>query len=124
MSRRRLGRRWELHACAFLRRHGVQILETGYQCRFGEIDIIGMDGQPLAIVEVRARGAGSIAQAIETVDANKRRKIILTARYLLMQRPEWSERPMRFDVVAIENIETARARVDWIRDAFSVEPCI
>ena len=80
-----------------------------------------MDGETLTIVEVRARGAGSIATAIETVDARKRRKLIRTARHLLMRRPEWSERPLRFDVVAIENIDTTRARFDWIKNAFGVE---
>jgi len=121
LSRRRLGHRWERRACAFLRSRGINILETGYQCRFGEIDIIGLDGQTLTIIEVRARGAGSVATAIETVDTGKQRKLIRTARHLLMQRPEWSERPVRFDVIAIENIDTSQTRFDWIRGAFEVE---
>lgn len=80
-----------------------------------------MDGQTLTIVEVRARGGGSVAAALETVDARKRRKLVRTARHLLMQHPEWSERPVRFDVIAIEDIDSPRARFEWIRDAFDAE---
>lgn len=121
MSRRRLGTHWERRACAFLERHGIKILETGYECRFGEIDVIGLDGQTLAIIEVRARGNGSVTSALDTIDRRKRRKLVLTTRHLFMQRPEWSEKPVRFDVVAIDDIDTAQARYEWIRDAFDAE---
>ena len=104
-----------------MRRHGIKILETGYQCRLGEIDIIGMDGTTLAIVEVRARGSGSVTRALETVDTRKRRKLVRTTRHLLMQRPEWSESPVRFDVIAINNIDSPQAHYEWIKDAFDAE---
>ena len=80
-----------------------------------------MDGRTLTIVEVRARGGGSVAAALETVDARKRRKLVRTARHLLMQRPEWSEWPVRFDVIAIDDIDSTRARFEWIRDAFDAD---
>ncbi|NNC64747.1 MAG: YraN family protein [Gammaproteobacteria bacterium] len=124
MSRRRLGQRWERRACTFLRSRGLRILQTGYQCRFGEIDIIGMDGQTLTIIEVRARGGGSVACALETVDTHKRRKLVRTARHLLMRRPEWSDRPLRFDVIAIDNIDTPQAHYEWIRNAFDAESAL
>ena len=124
MSRRQLGQRWEQRACAFLKSHGVRVLETGYQCRFGEIDLVCVDEQTLVIVEVRARGGGSVANALETVDTRKRRKLVRTARHLLMRRPELSEKPVRFDVIAIENIDTAQARLEWIRDAFDAESAV
>jgi putative endonuclease len=120
MNRRQAGRVWEKRASAFLRRRGVKTLEMGYQCRFGEIDLVCVDERTLVIVEVRARGGG-IARALESVDTRKRRKLIRTARHLLMQRPEWSERPVRFDVIAIENIDSAQARYEWIKDAFDAE---
>lgn len=121
MSRRQAGRLWEKRAGEFLRRHGVRILQTGYECRFGEIDLVCIDGRTLVIVEVRARGGGSVASALETVDTSKRRKLIRTARHLLMQHPQWSEWPVRFDVIAIENIDTAEVHYDWVKDAFDAE---
>jgi len=121
MSRRQAGRFWEKRARAFLRKRGVKVLEAGYECRFGEIDLICIDEQTLIIVEVRARGRGSVASALETVDASKRRKLTRTARHLLMQRPEWSEWPVRFDVIAIDDIDTAQAHFEWIKHAFDAE---
>lgn len=80
--------------------------------------MIGLDGQTLTIVEVRARASGSVTSALDTIDARKRRKLVLTTRHLFMQRPEWSEKPVRFDVVAIDDIDTRQARYEWIRGAF------
>ncbi len=116
-----MGQRWERRACAFLKSHGLKVLETGYHCRLGEIDLVCADEQTIVIVEVRARGGGSVASAAETVDASKRRRLIRAARHLLMRRPEWSERPVRFDVIAIEDIDTTQARFEWICDAFDAE---
>lgn len=121
MSQRQAGQLWEKRASAFLRSRGVKTLEMGYQCRFGELDLVCLDRRTLVIVEVRARGGGSVVSALETVDTRKRRKLVRTARHLLMQRPEWSERPVRFDVVAIEDIDSGNARFEWIRDAFDAE---
>lgn len=121
MSRRQSGRRWEARARDYLRRHGVKVLLAGYECRFGEIDLVCVDGQTLALVEVRARGSGSVAAALETVDARKRRKLVRTARHFLMRHPEWSERPLRFDVIAIEGIDEPHTRLAWIKAAFEAE---
>lgn len=115
------GRRWERRAAAFLRRRGLRILASRYRCRHGEIDLVCADGATLVVVEVRARGCGSVARAAETVDAAKRRKLVRAARHLLMRRPQWSERPLRFDVIAIDGIDGPRPRLEWIRDAFEAD---
>jgi putative endonuclease len=52
------------------------------------------------------------------VDGFKQRKIVLATRHLLMRHPEWHDRPLRFDVVAIEGIESEAPRIEWIRNAF------
>ena len=40
-----LGERAERAAIAFLKSHGLNIIETNFACRFGEIDIIGQQAQ-------------------------------------------------------------------------------
>lgn len=121
MTAARAGRLWERRAGAFLRGRGLRILASRYRCRYGEIDLVCADGATLVIVEVRARGRGSIMRSIETVDAAKRRKLVRTARHLLMRHPRWCERPLRFDVVAIDDIDGACPRLRWIRNAFEAE---
>ncbi|MFS8606631.1 MAG: YraN family protein [Gammaproteobacteria bacterium] len=70
------------------------------------------------IVEVRARRGGALVRASESIDARKQRRIVRAARHLLMSRPAWRERPVRFDVVAIDGIEADEPEIEWIRAAF------
>jgi putative endonuclease len=118
MTRRSDGRYWEERVCEYLERHGLKILWHGYRCRFGELDLVCADGDTLTIVEVRSRAAASVVSALETVDATKRRKLVQTTRHLLMRYPEWAQRPLRFDIVAIDGSDTPDARYAWIKNAF------
>jgi putative endonuclease len=118
---RRDGRFWEDQAGRYLQARGLRVLEARYRCRFGELDLICADRDSLVIVEVRARGRGSRLKSVETIDAAKRRKLVQAVRHLLMSRPRWSERPLRFDVVAIDDIDGANPRYQWIRNAFDAD---
>jgi putative endonuclease len=112
------GRRWELAVAGYLRAHGLEVMELGYQCRLGELDLICRERETLVIVEVRARSRRARGSALETVDWRKRRKLVRATRYYLMRHPEWLERAMRFDVVAIDAIDTPVPRLTWIKNAF------
>ena len=92
-------------------------MKKRYRCRLGELDLVCLDGATLVIVEVRARSTSSFADAAESVDAAKRRKLVRAARHLLMTHPEWQDYPVRFDVFSANDIDT-NPRVRWIRDAF------
>lgn len=121
MTARRDGQYWEDQASRYLRSHGLRVLEARYRCRFGELDLVCAHCESLVIVEVRARGRGSFVRALETIDAAKRRKLVQTTRHLLMTHPQWGELPLRFDVVAIDDIDSAHPRYEWIRNAFDLE---
>ncbi len=112
------GRYWEAAASDYLERHGLRTLLRGYRCRLGELDLVCSEGRHLVVVEVRARRSSGYASAAGSVDGRKRRKIVLATRHLLMCHPHWSARPLRFDVVAIEGIESVRPRLRWIKNAF------
>jgi putative endonuclease len=113
-----LGRAWESRAAAFLSGRGLQILVQGYRCRLGELDIVCSDGNRLIVVEVRARSQSSKGQAIETVGYRKQRRIVNATRHFLMRNPDWYSRPVRFDVIAIDRIDTGDPAFQWIRNAF------
>lgn len=117
-DRRETGRYWEDAAAAYLARHGLRTLLRGYRCRLGELDLVCSEGERLVIVEVRARRSSRYASARASVDAHKRRRIVLATRHLLMRYPNWHQRPLRFDVVAIEHIESNAPALHWIKDAF------
>jgi putative endonuclease len=112
-----IGQRYEAIARKHLEHAGLRIIETGYRCRLGELDLICQQRSQLVVVEVRARRSASRVSAAESVDRFKQRRIVAATRHFLMTHPFWAERPLRFDVVAISNIDT-NPHIDWICDAF------
>ena len=112
------GQLWESHAATYLEHHGLAILARGYRCRLGELDLVCRDGGHLVIVEVRARSSGARCSAIDSIDVHKRRRIVQATRHLLMRRMEWQAAPIRFDVVAFDDIDTPEPHIRWIKNAF------
>ena len=113
----RIGRRAERRAERLLRRHGLRTLARNYARRTGEIDLVMLDGDVLAFVEVRYRAAGAWTSGLGSVDANKRRRITRTAERYLAEHPEHRYRAIRFDVVAATK-GNYRLACEWIQDAF------
>ena len=111
-----LGRTWEARAAALLASKDVRIIARGYRCRLGELDIIGTDGSALIVIEVRARSGDG--RAIETIGLDKQRRIVNATRHFLMKNPEWFSRPIRFDVIAIDHIDSGEPEIRWVRNAF------
>ena len=91
----------EADAEEHLRRNGMSLLERRYRSPYGEIDLIMLDEEVLAFIEVKARFRGTIHSAQLAVTPVKQQKIIRTALCYLASHPEHAHRIMRFDVVAI-----------------------
>jgi len=116
-STRQRGAYWEQVAEAYLKRQGLKTLERNYQARFGEIDLVMLDGRTLVFAEVRYRKSNRHGSGADSVTAVKQRRIINTARRFLQQHPHESGRPCRFDVLSIGS-GICGPRIDWIRNAF------
>ena len=112
------GRHFEAVAAEYLEDRGLVVLARGYRCRLGEIDLVCRDPRTLVIVEVRARSSRALASAVASIDARKRARIVNATRHFLMRRNEWRDAVIRFDVVAFDAIDTADARISWLRNAF------
>ena len=109
----------EAIAAEYLRKKHYHLVAAGYQCRFGEIDLIVSNRKYLVFVEVKLRISGSFAKAMEYVDRRKQDRIRMTASMYLSQNPT-SLQP-RFDVIEIyapEGMETARPEIRHMEDAF------
>lgn len=112
------GRHWESRAAAYLEQRGLAVLARGYRCRMGELDLVCRDGGQIVVVEVRARSRGALCSAVESIDVHKRQRIVQATRHWLMRHSAWQTAIIRFDVVAIDAIDTAEPRIAWIRNAF------
>ncbi len=121
MNRQSSGRAWETVARDYLQTRGLRILKQRYRCRLGELDLVCRDGPTLVVVEVRARKKGSFASAIDSIDWKKRHKIILATRHLLMCNPQWNTQPLRFDVFAVNDIDTTTPQFQWTQNAFDAD---
>ncbi|MEE9354617.1 MAG: YraN family protein [Methylococcaceae bacterium] len=105
-------------ASTHLQERGLHLLERNFRCRQGEIDLIMTHGDVLTFIEVRYRKNDYYGSPLESVTPQKRAKIITTAQYYLLQNPQASNQPMRFDVVAASSDVHGNINFDWVQDAF------
>ena len=112
-----VGAEAEAVAAARLERGGVRILARNYRCRFGEIDIIGLEGPLLIFVEVRYRRRPGRLSALESVDRHKCRRVLTASQYYLNRHKQYQALQCRYDVVAIAGALSAPT-LEWIKNAF------
>ena len=108
----------ESAACAHLLKHGLTLEQRNYRSPYGEIDLVMREREALVFVEVRFRASSQFGAAAETVDARKQAKLRATAEHYLQHAPKASNKPCRFDIVAISGDETGDKKLHWLRDAF------
>ena len=106
LRRQQLGLSGESLAVEELERRGYAILARRYRTAYGEIDIVAEDGQALVFVEVKARATAEFGTAAEAVTRRKQLRLVRMARDYLA-RAAIVDRPCRFDVVAIDEVETS-----------------
>ena len=101
------GEAGERAAERFLRKHGHRILARNVAYRQGEVDLVTLEkrSRTVCFVEVRsltvAEGETPAIRPEETVGRAKRRRVISAAKMFLAERRAF-ERPVRFDVLAVE----------------------
>ena len=105
-------------AAQYLQVRGLKILARNLRCKAGELDLVCLDGEVLAIVEVRQRGSAGFGGALSSVTWTKQRKIMRAAQFFLRREKQWRNLALRFDVFAIEGLPDGAHRIDWVKDAF------
>ncbi len=109
-----IGSQAEEDALQFLLGSGLNLLERNYRCRFGEIDLIMLDGSELVFVEVRKRKNMDFGGAAQSVSHAKQSRLIKTAKHFLMKYRQVP--PCRFDVIAIEG-----DRCQWLKNVIEAQ---
>ena len=114
-----LGAWGEQKAAEYLRKKHFKILESGYRCKFGEIDLIVCNRKHLIFVEVKLRKSAEFANAREFVDVYKQGRLRTTAELYLSQNPTHLQ--TRFDVIEIyapDGADTKNLQIHHLEDAF------
>lgn len=115
--RRQRGSAAEKRAIAFLQQQGMTLLESNFTCRRGEIDLIMQDRNTLVFVEVRSRQTARHVSPLESINPTKQRRLILAARYYLMQKKLHDRVDCRFDCIGITGSGKDN-ELTWVANAF------
>ncbi|NJC37883.1 putative endonuclease [Xanthomonas arboricola] len=119
-ARQQRGAAVEAAARALLEQAGLRLVVGNASYRSGELDLVMRDGQALVFVEVRYRRDNRFGGGAASVDARKRRKLVLAAQLFLAYHPALATLPCRFDVVEASGEPPV---LNWIRDAFRADDC-
>lgn len=94
-----LGRRAEDQAAAYLNSLGWRVRGRNLSNRYGELDIVALDGDELVVVEVRCRTVGVMQPPEATVGPRKLRTLVRAGR-AMVEGTGWPG-PWRIDLIAI-----------------------
>jgi putative endonuclease len=117
MRGQQLGFLGENLAVSELTRRGYAIVDRRYRTRRGEIDIVADDGGTIVFVEVKARATGDFGGGAEAVTPSKQRRLVSMAIDYLARRG-LTDRPCRFDVIAIDDVDGASPVITVYCSAF------
>jgi len=122
-QRQRIGRAAEDLVAARLAAASWKIVERNARTRFGELDVVALDGRTLVFLEIKARRAGSSfgpERPVLGVDWRKQLKVRRLATAWMGERrdaPRYDA--IRFDAVGVTFDRSGRAiDVEHIRGAF------
>ena len=108
-------------AAAYLRCHGLVLVDKNYRCRRGEIDRVMMEAAPreeiLVFVKFRYRKSSAYGAPAESVTKIKQKRII-TAATNYMATTNTLNCAARFDVIAVTRPHYL-PDVQWIKYAFA-----
>jgi putative endonuclease len=122
-TRLKLGRRAEDIVARWLSGKGWRILSRNARTRFGELDIVAMDGTTLVFIEVKAGREGAEAgpeRPVISVGPRKQQRIRRLATAWMAEhrdRPRYAE--IRFDVAGVSfDRDGSLTEVEHIPNAF------
>lgn len=117
-KRRETGLAQEVCAARHLTQQGLQLIESNFSCRVGEIDLIMKDGDTLVFVEVRYRTRADFMDPVTSVDYRKQKKLLRTAATYLKYRGLTDQVPCRIDVLGVSReADLGGVGYHWIKDA-------
>lgn len=98
--RHEYGRCGEELAEQHLKQRGFKPVARRFNTPVGELDLVMTDGPTVVFVEVKTRRDCRFADATDSINATKKRRLTRAAFWFLHQQ-RWEKRPCRFDVITI-----------------------
>jgi putative endonuclease len=112
--RNKLGRWGEAQAAHYLQKRGCTLIESNWRCSSGEVDLVVLDGECLALVEVRTRRGQRFGTPEESITPRKLAHMIAVAKAYIYDR-DWQGN-WRLDVVAIRVQDGQEPSIEWYQN--------
>ncbi|MEK7689110.1 MAG: YraN family protein [Deltaproteobacteria bacterium] len=113
-----VGKKGESLAAEFLRKNGYRIVENNFRNRYGEIDIVAIEGKTVVFIEVKTKTNSKFGPPKMAVNLRKQRQLSKAALAYLTQK-KLNNNPARFDVIGISMIED-KTEIELIKNAFEL----
>ena len=98
---------------------GATVIARNYTSRFGEIDLIVLDSDRLAFIELRYRSRSNFGSALASVSPVKQQKVFMTAQMFLASHENYCNRYCRFDIIAFDR-PRGSVSAQWLKGAFGL----
>jgi putative endonuclease len=116
-GRQETGELGEKLARDYLKKKGYRVVETNFNCRRGEIDIVTKHKDWMVFVEVRSKSTFGFGTPEESITTGKKRRVKAAVYYYLSQL-EKQPKYWRIDVIVMEIDENGKAsRLEHIQSA-------
>ena len=113
------GAYWEQRARQLIVSRGATVIARNYTSRFGKIDLIVLDRDRLAFIEVRYRSRSNFGSALASVSSVKQKKMLMTAQMFLASHENYYNRYCRFDIIAFDG-PRGSVSAQWLKGAFGL----
>ena len=114
--KQKLGKTGEDFGVAFLQRKGHVIIARNWRGKYGELDIVSMDGATLVFTEVKTRRGQKFGTPQSAVTPLKQKHLCLAALEYITANG-YSDYNARFDVLALMQT-TEGFKPEWLENAF------
>ncbi|MDN6179569.1 MAG: YraN family protein [Halomonas subglaciescola] len=102
-------------AARWLEEQGLTLLGRNQYAKGGELDLVMQDGETRVFVEVKHRETTRYGHPLETVTAQKQRRLVHAARVYLARQELVC--PCRFDILAVTGTPPTLT-FEWVKAAF------
>ena len=117
-SRKSLGRLGEQLAAEHFERLGWRIVERNYQTRFGELDLVAVDGDTLVFAEVKTCRLGR-GDPWQSLHGRKRAQVRRMSGVWFNERARPCFERVRFDAIGVlVDRDDGLVRLDHVENAF------
>jgi putative endonuclease len=116
-ARSELGLQGERLAEALLKQRGLKTLARRFSTPVGELDLVMREAETIVFVEVKTQRDRAFKDPQEQVTLAKQRKLVKAAQWFI-NRKRWTDKPCRFDIVAVVLAEGTEPEIEHFPDAF------